>query len=366
LKLLLVTSVDAWTRSVATIHHYAATARANGHDLAVYGEPKPELPGLPFTTELSGVDMALFVMQVPGDLPDMPYLARLIDTVSRKKRAVVDLWGRYNDTIRLEHDFNHLEKLDGHLGWEWEEAFRAISGTLLQPTLSPLRADVGSFLFHGYDAGSVVRSWDNAAAAASAWRASGTDERPYGVMYVGSNWQRWSQVRAFLEGYAVRREKVGQACLTGWDWGERPNWAIDKGLAGIDTDPGFLEDIGVAIGQGVRFDEIVPLLSKARFAPVFHRPLFRHLGFVTNRSFETFHADSLPVLMLPRDFVEAVYGPAALALVPDGDIGAHLSDTLDRPERAWDALLQTRAHLARQHSYARRFQELAAIADGQA
>jgi hypothetical protein len=116
----------------------------------------------------------------------------------------------------------------------------------------------------------------------------------------------------------------------------------------------------------VRFDEIVPLLSKARFAPVFHRPLFRHLGFVTNRSFETFHADSLPVLMLPRDFVEAVYGPAALALVPDGDIGAHLSDTLDRPERAWDALLQTRAHLARQHSYARRFQELAAIADGQA
>ena len=55
---------------------------------------------------------------------------------------VVDLWGRFNDTIRVDHDFNHLEKLDGHLGWEWEDAIRAVSGTILQPTLAPLRADV--------------------------------------------------------------------------------------------------------------------------------------------------------------------------------------------------------------------------------
>ena len=63
---------------------------------------------------------------------------------------MVDLWGRYNDTIRVDHDFNHLEKLDGHVGWEWEEAFRAISDTILQPTLNPRRDGVGSFLFHGF------------------------------------------------------------------------------------------------------------------------------------------------------------------------------------------------------------------------
>ena len=84
------------------------------------------------------------------------------------------------------------------------------------------------------------------------------------------------------------------------------------GIMGIDTDPALLARLGVEVRDGVRFDEVVGLLGQARFAPVFHRPLFRHLGFVTNRTFETFYADSLPVLMLPRDFVAAIYGEAAL------------------------------------------------------
>jgi hypothetical protein len=365
MRLLLVTAVDPWTRSVATVHRYAAAGRALGHEVAVFGEPNPELPALPFTTDIGDVDMALFVMQVPSDLPEMPHLARVIDNLPREKRVVVDLWGRYNETIRLEHDFNHLEKLDGHLGWEWDEAFRAISDTILQPTLKPLRADAGSFLFHAYDPGAVLRNWDNARDAAAAWRSGSADERPYGLIYIGSNWQRWTQVRAFLESYAPHREKIGPACLMGWDWSERPLWAIDKGLAGIDTDPAFLADIGATVWNGARFDELLPFLCMARFAPIIHRPLFNHLGLVTNRSFETFYGDTLPVLMLPREFVEAVYGPAALALTPEGDVGSHLSDTLDRPERAWEALLETRAHLAKHHSYARRFEQLAAIAGEQ-
>jgi hypothetical protein len=65
--------------------------------------------------------------------------------------------------------------------------------------------------------------------------------------------------------------------------------------------------------------------------------------------------------MLPRDFVSAVYGPAALTLVPGDDVAAHLKDALRRPEVHWEAVLQTRYHLARHHSYAKRFQELAAL-----
>jgi hypothetical protein len=366
MKLLLVTWVDPWVRSVSTVHKYVAAGKTLGHEVAVYGEPHPELPSLPFTTDLGGVDLALFVVQVPSDFPDMPYLARLLDGVPRERRVVVDLWGRFNDTIRPEHDFNHLEKLDGHLGWEWEEALRAVSDTILQPTLTPLRPGVGSFLFHAYDPGSVVGPDETAAVAAARWRAGGPDRRPYGVMYVGSNWQRWDQVRRFLEQYRAVRAEVGQACLVGWDWGARPEWAVQKGIMGVDTDPALLAELGVEIRDGVRFDAVIGLLGQARFAPVFHRPLFRHLGFVTIRSFETFHADTLPVLMLPRDLVEAVYGPAALALVPKDDVAAHLRDALAHPQVYWDALLATRAHLARHQSYARRFQELGELLDGRA
>jgi hypothetical protein len=217
---------------------------------------------------------------------------------------------------------------------------------------------VRTFLFHGYDPASVSRTYETAADAAAAWREAGSAGKPYGAVYIGSNWQRWEQVRQFLEQYAPVRSETGQAALIGWDWGERPQWAIDKGIAGIDTDPAFLAETGVEIRHGVRFDEIVGLLGQARFAPIFHRPLFRRLGFVTGRTFETFYADSLPVLMLPRDFVEALYGPAALTLAPGEDIAAHLLDALREPEKHWDAVLRTRAHLARHHSYEARIGEL--------
>lgn len=359
MKLLLVNAVDPWTRSVSTIHNYVAAGRSLGHSVAMYGNPIAELPELPCTTDLRGVDAALFIVQVPSDFPDMPHLARILDELPRERRVVVDLWGRFNDTLLVGHDFNHLEKLDGHLGWEWIEAIQAVSDVVLQPTFKPRRSDVRPFLFHAYDPGAVANPHATARAAAAAWR-----EKPYGVVYVGSNWQRWDQVRPFLEQYGRARGEVGRACLVGWDWDRRPDWAIEKGIVGVDVDAALLTSLDVEIRHGVPFDQVTGLLGQGRFSPIFHRPLFRELGFVTVRTFETFHADTLPVLMLPRDFVQSVYGPAALALVPGEDLAAHLADAMRRPELYWDAVLETRSHLARHHSYARRFEELATLLGG--
>ena len=59
MKLLLVTSCDPWTRSVSTVHHYVAAGRALGHDVALFGPPNPDLPALPYTTDLGGYVHAL-------------------------------------------------------------------------------------------------------------------------------------------------------------------------------------------------------------------------------------------------------------------------------------------------------------------
>lgn len=352
MKILLVTSVDAWTRSVATIHKWIDAGRKLGQDIAVYGEANPELPNLKFTTDLKNVDLALFVVQVPSDFPDMPYLARVLDGIPKDKRAIVDLWGRYNDTIRVEHDFNHLEKLDGHQSWEWQDAIAAVSKTILQPTLSPKRDGVKPFLFHGFDEGSIAKNYATAVEAATAWKS-----KPYGAMYVGSNWQRWHQVRAFLEDFSKQRD-AGPACVVGWDWNARPDWAVQKAIMGVDIDPEFLASKKVEVRNGVRFDEIVGQLGQAKFAPVIHRPLFKELDFVTNRTFETFYADTIPLLMLPEDFVEKVYGSAAKKLVPSKGVASLVTDALKNPEAYWDAVLKTRAHLVAKHSYAVRVDEL--------
>jgi hypothetical protein len=292
-------------------------------------------------------------VQVPSDFPDMPYLARVLDGIPHEKRAIVDLWGRYNDTIRVEHDFNHLEKLDGHQAWEWQDAIAAVSKVILQPTLSPRRDGVKPFLFHGFDEGSVVKKYFSAAEAAAAWQS-----KRYGAIYVGSNWQRWHQVRAFLEDYSKVQKEAGQACLAGWDWSARPDWAMKMAIVGVDVDPDFLAARDVEIHNGVRFDDVVGLLGQAKFAPVIHRPLFKELGFITNRSFETFYADTIPVLMLPEDFVEGIYGTAAKKLVPSKGVADFVADALKQPEAYWDAVLKTRKYLADRHSYAVRIDEL--------
>lgn len=361
MRIVLAGAVDPWTRSVATVQRYIRAGRALGHDISLYGPGNAELPDISTTLTTDDADLVVFVVQLPRDIPDMPGLARLMDGVPAQRRIVVDLWGKYNDTVRVDHDFNHLESFDGHPSWEWTQALSALGGRIVQPTLRPRRGDVGSFLFHGFDPGGVARHYETAEEAARAWLSADRHTRPYGFVYVGSNWQRWTQVRRFLEDYREAAGTVGQACLAGWDWSERPAWAVESALPGVDTDPELLADLRVEVRMGVRFDRVVPLLAQGRFAPVIHRPLFRELGLVTNRTFETFQADTVPVLMLPEPFVEEIYGPAALKLVPTDGLARHLTRLLDDPVDAWKAVLATRSHLARHHSIEVRIAELAAM-----
>ena len=47
----------------------------------------------------------------------------------------------------------------------------------------------------------MARPYGSAQEAARAWSGDGGAAKPYGVAYVGHNWQRWSQIRRFLEAY---------------------------------------------------------------------------------------------------------------------------------------------------------------------
>jgi hypothetical protein len=361
MKLLLVSKLDRFARAVSTITKYVQVGKALGHEVAVFGEQQAEMGPLPYTLGVKGFDYVIFVVYETKDFPDLPYLAQLLDGTPKGRRVVIDCGGRYNETIRVEHDFNHLEKLDSHQGWEWVEGFQAVSDKVLQPTLHPLRPDVRPFLFHAYDAASVARPYGSAREAARAWAGDGGARKPYGVAYVGHNWQRWSQIRRFLEAVEPLKGDLGPMCLAGWRWDERPDWAVELGIQGVDTDPALLGRLGVEAKYPIAFNEVIDFMGQARFCPIFHRPLFNQLGLVTTRTFETFCADTIPLLMLPGELVEEIYGPAGRPLAPGDDVAGRLRDMLRRPEVYWDAVLKVRAHLAQHHSYQQRFKELLAI-----
>jgi hypothetical protein len=363
LNLLLISKLHSWARPVSPVARYVEVGRELGHEVALFSEPLADLPQIPCSLDVERFDFALFLVYEANDFPDLPSLARLLDGVPREKRILLDCSGRYNETIRVEHDFNHLERVDGHQAWEWMEGYEAVSGQILQPTLHPLRPDVTPFLFHGFHPPAVFRPYSSPTEAARAWQSS-NGSKPYGLAYVGNNWQRWSQLAPLLEALAPLSDRLGTPVLSGWDWDKRPDWAVEHGLAGVDVDVDLLVRLRAETTWGVPFNEFIEFTSRARFSPIVQRPLYNHLGLVTNRAFETFCADTIPMLMLPEEMVDEIYGDSARQLVPGDDVAGFAEDALAHPEPYWEAVLATREHLARQHSFERRFAELLAILDG--
>jgi len=364
MKLLIVSRYDRSARAINTITKYVRVGKALGHEVALFSEPIGDMPNVPTSRQPESFDYVMFVVYETPDFPDLPYLAHLLDRVPRERRIIVDCTGRYNETLQVEHDFNHLEKMDNHMGWEWIDGFSAVARTILQPTLTPLRTDARAFLFHGFDPQAVQRPYQSAEQAAGSWAGKSGEPKQYGLFYVGNNWQRWSQMRSLLKAIEPIKSSIGPICLTGWAWDYRPDWAAELGIQGIDTDPALLHELGVEVKGNISFDQVIPAVSDARFCPVIQRPLFNHLGMVTNRTFETFCSDTVPLLMLPDQLIESVYGPAAhmLAVGPtEEEIAGHIKDVQRRPEVYWEAILETRAYLAEHHSFQRRFQELSAI-----
>jgi len=360
-KLLFVSRLDRSARAVSAIIKYVDMAKQLGHEAAVFGEPRDDFPTVPHSVDVKAFDFAIFVIYEAWDFPDLPYLAHLLDRMPRERRVLIDCTGAYNETITVEDDCNHFEKLNGHQAWEWIEGFEAVANKILQPSVAPLREDARSFLFFGFDPSVVHRFYRSPREAATAWSGPNGASKPYGIVYIGHNWQRWSQLRRFFEAVEPLRDRLSAMQLRGWTWDQRPDWAVEHGFAGVDVDPALLQRLGVETDGPIPFDEVIEFQGRARFCPIFHRPLFNQLGLVTNRTFETFCSDTIPLLMLPDNIVESIYGRDALRLTPGDDVAGRLEDMMRRPEHYWDAVLKTRIHLATHHSYERRFEELMAI-----
>ena len=138
-----------------------------------------------------------------------------------------------------------------------DRRLHAVAKTILQPTLARCGRMLRGFLFHGFDPAAVERRYDTAAEAARAWAGKAGDHKKYGMVYVGNNWQRWSQMRSLLQKIEPIKQSIGPICLTGWAWDYRPDWAAELGIDGIDTDPRMLQRMGVELRGNISFDQVI-------------------------------------------------------------------------------------------------------------
>ncbi|PRQ02451.1 hypothetical protein ENSA5_22690 [Enhygromyxa salina] len=355
--------------SMLDLQGYERAARALGHELTIYGPAEVEL-GLPYSKVLAGADAVVFVFEWTTHLQygDWVDWVRLVGSVPRRRRVVIDCDGAYNDPIEIDGDYNH-SSTGGRMSWAggdelwgcagtisaeassraWIELCDSLSDKIFQPTPRPLRANVGTFLFHIYDP-----TWETPLDFSA---------KDLDMVYVGHTkfrWQGMSRVLGAIEGV---RDRVGRLALVGEGWARTLDQHVRAGIEdNFYCDRVYLEQLGVETLPAVPFEQVIETMSRAVFNPVVYRPLFAHLGLVTCRTFETPAAGTIPLFVLDEGYIRELYGDRATELIFGGDRPQEkLLDVLARPNYYAGIVTEIRRAFARLHSPQARLRELVEI-----
>src|SRR5262249_26155429 len=108
MRLMIVHHVLEDRGSPQDMYHYPEAAKALGHEVALYGPPQAT-SAFNYSLELDAADAVIFIcewttaLQYGNNLD----LVRLVGSVPRNRRVVIDCDGKYNDAISVVGDYNH-------------------------------------------------------------------------------------------------------------------------------------------------------------------------------------------------------------------------------------------------------------------
>lgn len=328
---------------------YMRVAKKHGHEVALFGPPQPWLPDLQFSMDVGAFDKVAYLFESELYRVSRLHEVRLLGTVPRDNRVVLDMDGMYNPLILLDgYDRNHGGEAERR---QWIEHYHALSDRVVKPTIAaPDQPHVTPLPFYGYD---PALQLDSAAAP----------EKTYDILHVGHNWWRWKEIaEKVLPALGGIRDEIGRIGFVGLWWDEPPAEGPDAGPPeAFQSDPELFRKLRIETRPAVMFDEVIRTMSTARINIFTQRPILHHLRHLTLKYFEIFYADTIPLLMLDPDHAAAVYGPAARELVLSGDTGAKILDALKRPDCYRGVVEDVRRHLSTHHSYDTRLEELIAF-----
>lgn len=333
--------------SMLDLRGYARAARAMGHEVIIYGPPNATF-ALDYALDLSGADAVVFVFEWTTQLQfgDRLDWVRLIESVPRNRRVVIDCDGAYNERLDFRGDYNH--KSDA-LSRNWIAVCDSLSDKICQPTLRPKRPNVRPFLFHIYDP-----TWETELEFSS---------KEFSMVYVGHTKFRWHGMSQVLHAIDPVREQVGRVALFGEGWDHPLEWTEWQEIkADYYVDREYLRAKNYETPGAVPFPQVTATMNKGVFNPVIYRPLFELLDFVTCRTFETPAAGTIPLFLLDPRYVKETFGEAALELMlGEGDRSQKIIDVLSRPDHYAGIVEDIRADFAIRHSPEARLSRLIEI-----
>lgn len=266
-------------------------------------------------------------------------LSRIERIVPRSHRVIIDPDGNYLEIVRDGADTNHPTEESLHY---WSAFYRQLSDTVLQPRLGPMEPGTQRFLYFGLD---LHRPGDPRA----------NSEKLYDLLYIGNNWYRWHDIVWLLGQLQTIRPKLGRIAIFGKDWFGETATGYEECTY---SDPTMLEAHGVETYGSVPFDEVEPRMGQGKLHPIFIRPILNALKLITPRMFETFAADTVPILPPYFHHAAALYGekvrPLCLPPNPNDSILSMLDNYSDYVCLAFEI----RNELITAHSYESRLAEL--------
>src|SRR5262245_5548296 len=347
MKILLVMDKRVNAGSIQAVANYVRAGDALGHTFALYGRDETDFPRVRFSTKINDFDYVLFIIESRLQWMNCLRLAPILSKVPRRRRAILDADGMYNQRISIDgYDRNHLTDRER---WAWLTTFDYLADKILQPTLEPREPRVIPLLFYGYDPTAQLKPM------------TATPKR-FDIVHVGHNWWRWREVRdALLPALERIRSQLDGICFVGAWWDAVPGWARAINLEaafGVDNDQ--FQRLSIQVKSPVPYTEVIHAMSEGRVNVMTQRPLFRQLKILTSKYFEIFCADTIPLVMLDPDHAESVYGPAGRRLALHDHIADTLLEAVREPQKYRTIVEEVRGHLIEHHSYRRRVQELVA------
>jgi hypothetical protein len=347
LRLLFVNWAFENHGSAQDLYNYTGVAREMGHEVALYGPPNPK-SSFNYSLDVRPDNAVIFIFEFTQhlDYGEKIGFPRLLGTVPRERRVVIDCDGKYNDAISVLGDENHP---DAKSSQRWVDICDSLADKICQPTFHPMRSNVRPFLFHAYNP-----DWEMPLDFGC---------KEYEMIYVGNNWFRWRAMERTLR--AMKRAEIRRIGLIGQGWNSHEAWGGPiSSESAYYTDTAQLKELNVEVLPPVPFDKVIQSMGKGVFNPVIYRPLFDHLQLVTCRTFETPAANTIPLFGLDQQYVSEIYGKEATQLVLQDDRPEEkILDLVSQPEHYAGTIKKIRRHLAEQHSYTSRLKELIEIVE---
>jgi hypothetical protein len=320
---------------------YVRAARAMGHDLRV---SKHSLLDKVVSNRLPLADFDWKPDLLVLNFESYQYMSEAtINAVEmiapRAQRLIIDDDGKYSPPTRVNGDTNHADEES----WRnWQNLYRRLADRIVQPTLRLPAAGTRQFLLFGME---------NHRECASAKPLPKT----YDIAYIGNNWYRWQDICWFIHGLEPIRKKLGRIALYGKWWSGKPLPGVEEHTY---SDPSFLHKHKIEVHRSVRFGNVKAAMGRASINLLFVRPILSALQFATPRMFETFEADTIPLLSHNFLYAETLYGDSIAQLRMGDDPAERVEFIMSHYREMRSLVRDITAKLAKKHSYKQRLAEL--------